>query len=68
MRRQNILNLLDANSETADAKKSRRKLVSTIGVPTMITQEAGKPKSSLIGQTSATLDIAARITVQKLSK
>jgi hypothetical protein len=34
----------------------------------MITQEAEKPRSSLIGQTSATLDIAARITVQKLSK
>src|ERR1700738_2111729 len=27
----------------------------------MITQEAGKPRWSLIGQTSATLDIAARI-------
>jgi hypothetical protein len=34
----------------------------------MITQEAGKPRWSLIGQTSATLDIAARIAVQKLSE
>jgi hypothetical protein len=68
MRGKNILNLLEVNSETADAKKSRRNLVSTIGVPTMITQEAGKPRWSLIGQTSATLDIAARIAVQKLSE
>jgi hypothetical protein len=34
----------------------------------MITQEAGKLDGLLFGQTSATLDIAARITVQKLSK
>ena len=34
----------------------------------MITQEAGKPGWSLIGQTPATLVIAARIIVQKLSK